>query len=96
MRKIKQYGQNVHISKDLIHKLSKDERLNKIDYRLIVYLLTELNDVDFIHIRQKKISEELSLSESVVSKMFSHLKSLGILEVGTTSGLQKGYRIRIE
>ncbi|ELK39637.1 hypothetical protein BAG01nite_45280 [Brevibacillus agri] len=94
MAKIEQKTRTVKINKSFLLELAEDDRLNKKDFRLILYLLTELDDVEFVRITQKQVCVDLFLEKSVVSKSFASLISLGILEEGVTENFEKGYRFR--
>lgn len=94
MSQIEQKTRIVKIHKSFLAELAEDERLNKKDFRLILYLLTELDDEEFIHISQKQVCVDLFLEKSVVSKSFASLIYLGTLEEGITEDLKKGYRFR--
>jgi predicted transcriptional regulator len=78
--------------KEFFIECAKDEDLTKKDFRVLFYLMTKLNDEEFIRIPQKKVAKVLDLGKSTVSKSFSNLVSLNIIEEGITEDDEKGYR----
>jgi len=92
MNLLEQKARYVKLSKEFLVTLAEDERLTKKDYKVLLYLLTKLDDKNFIRLPQKKVCIDLFLEKSVVSKSFRNLEMFHIIEVGTTDDFVKGYR----
>ena len=60
--------------------LAKKQSLTKTDYRVLLYLLPRLDNVEFRRIEQAEICRTLVLNSSEVSRVFKRLIDNNIIE----------------
>ena len=63
-----------------LRNLTLMSNLTTCDFKIILYLLHDLDDKTFKPVSQKEICEKLYIDKSTVSKSFGRLLSLNILE----------------
>lgn len=71
---------NSFINSCFLRKLTIMDELTTCDFKIILYLLHDLDDKTFKPVSQKEICEKLYIDKSTVSKSFGRLLSLNILE----------------
>jgi len=77
---------------DFLKQLVKDKGLKGQDYRVLIYLLSELDWDNWSHIPQRVISKETGIPQPEVAKSIKKLKEKGIIQVVKDSRSNK-YRI---
>lgn len=76
--------------------VAKDKALSGETLRIWMKLLSELEDDNYMQLQQTKISEEMGIQKTHVSRAFRQLMEAGYLEEGPKSGRAKSYRVSPE
>jgi hypothetical protein len=78
---------------DALIALAKDEDITGENYRVFFYLCGNLDFENFIHLEQKKISEELNIRKENVSRSVKKLVDKKIILKGPKVGRSLTYRL---
>lgn len=89
-----QYKTNISVPReDLLRRVVRCEDLNKKDLRVFLHLLTHLDAKTFKDISKKQIADDLNISKSSVSTAIENLIDYEIIEAGSSTSVNKGYRL---
>jgi biotin operon repressor len=77
---------------DFLKQLAKDKDLKGQDYRVLNYLLSELDWENWLQVPQRVISKETGIPRPEVAKSIKKLKEKGIIQV-VRDGRSNRYRI---
>ncbi len=77
---VEQKVRTLKVSKDFLNEVACNEELTKKDYRIFLFLLTQLDDLFYTKVSQRKICAELFIDKSSVSKALSNLVLQHIIE----------------
>lgn len=105
-RNTKQYEHTVSIRREALLKLSKNEKLNKRDYRVLILLFTQLDgfkgsgingrDIqdpeNYRKIDIKSMAKTLDMDKKDVKKSIKRLCKEIIIEDGSNDSVEQGYR----
>ena len=89
-----QYKTNISVPREeLLRRVVRCDSLSKKDLRVFLHLLTHLDAKTFRDISKKQIADDLGISKSSVSTAIENLLDYEIIESGSSTSVNKGYRL---
>ena len=93
-RRTFQYTETMTVNREeFLRVVVRNCALGKKDLRVIMHLMTHLDNVNFKEISKKQIAKDLELSKGDISKSIENLIDFEVIEVGESQSVSNGYRL---
>jgi len=89
-----QFKETISISRcNFIERVVRCDLLGRKDLRVLLQLMTHLDGMNFKSFNKKAVAAELNMSKGDVTKAIDNLIEYGILQKGSSSSVDDGYRL---